>query len=360
MKKQLFVLAALTAIASGCVHDDFLDTAGQTDLIPIGIHGSINQQPTRATAEGFVGGDAVGLYAVNYNEDNTVAGTLVADGNQADNVKYVFDESAHKWTPVRSVYYKDINTHADLYLYYPYQAGISNVNDANFEVRKDQSVAKTATSLSGYEASDFLWGKATDITPSQSAVSIQLSQRLSAVQVTLAQGTGFADGEFEDLDKNIILTNTTRKASIDFATGTATPMGDPQADGIVMCPQNDGSFRAVVIPQSIEAGNKLLAITIDGIAYSFKQNEMIKYMTGRQLNFTININKKSATGQYELVLTDTQIVEWTEDLNTHGGEARQYFVVNVTEPGTLQAQIESMGKNPAKSKHPKKCIFRFV
>ena len=353
-QKYLSLVACAAMLFAGCAKEQVLTPEGyDADLIPIGISGAINQQATKANAQGFVDKDAVGLFAVNYLEGNTVAGTLVPEGNQADNVKYIFDETNFKWNPVRAVYYKDINTHADLYLYYPYQASITDVNAAGFEVKKDQSAAATATELSGYEASDFLWGKGEDITPSQSAVSITLSHKLAAVQVALAEGTGFEEGEFESLEKSVILTGTTRKATIDYATGIVTAVGNPQLDGIVMCPQSDGTFRAIAIPQSINENEQLFAITINGVSYKFSQASAVTYQSGKQTDFTITVSKKSPSGEYEFALTDVQINDWTEDKNTHGGEARQYFVVNVTEPGTLGKTIKAMGKNPDKIRNLK-------
>lgn len=352
--KYLSVFGCVAVLLAGCTEEQVLTAVGgDSDLIPISVNSSINQQATKATAEGFVDKDAVGLFAVNYTRGNTVAGTLLSEGNQADNVKYIFDEANFKWNPVKPVYYKDINTHADLYLYYPYLASITEVNAAGFEVKKDQSAAATATSLSGYEASDFLWGKGEDITPSQSAVSIRLSHKMAAVQVTLQEGSGFETGEFESLEKSIILTGTTRKATIDYATGTVTALGNPQQDGIVMCPQSDGSWRAIAVPQSIAAGQQLFAITVNGMSYKFSQAEATEYQSGKQTNFTITVKKKTPSGEYEFTLTDAQITDWTEDKNTHGGEARQYFVVNVSEPGTLGATIQAMGKNPDKIKNLK-------
>lgn len=344
-EKLLLALCCFSALLAGCTKEPD-PGAGESELIPINISGDINQIHTKATAGGFVNGDQVGLFAVNYRDNNTTPGTLIEKGNQADNVKYVFNESAQKWEPVKSVYYKDINTNVDLYLYAPYQSDISNIGASTFEVKKDQSSEATSSSLGGYEASDFLWGKGENITPVESAVAIRMSHRLSAVQVTLAAKAGFAEGEFEGLSKSIIVTGTTRKATIDFTTGTATPLGGPQQDGIVMAPQDDGTWRAIVIPQSVTASTRLFSITIDGVTYGFKQAEDVEYAAGKQLNITINITKKSPSGEYELSLGDTQITDWTEDKNTHGGEARQYYVVNLTETGTLGKSIKAAKKNP--------------
>lgn len=350
----LFLLGTAIALA-GCAKEPVPAVVPEDpNLIPLNIDGSINQIQTKVNAAGFVDKDALGLFAVNYSEENTVAGTLADNGNQADNVKYVFDEAANKWTPTKKVYYKDANTNVDLYLYYPHQSSVTEVNAANFEVQKDQSSAATASSLSGYEASDFLWGKAVNITPSENKVAVQLSHKMAAVNVVLVEKEGFAEGEFASLEKGIILTNTTRKAKINFATGEVSALGNAQQDGIVMCPQSSGAFRAVVVPQTVEAGEKLFAITIAGVSYGFRNSAAsVTYAAGKQTDVTINIKKKTPAGEYELTLGDIKIADWTEDKNTHGGEARQYFVVNLTEAGTLGKVIRSFKKNPDKIRNLK-------
>lgn len=356
MKSRFLVLCpTLAVLLAGCAKEPVVEpVVDDSGLIPLNIDGSINQIQTKVNAAGFVDKDALGLFAVNYSEENTVAGTLADNGNQADNVKYVFDEAANKWTPTKKVYYKNVNTNVDLYLYYPHQSSVTEVNAANFEVQKDQSSAATASSLSGYEASDFLWGKAVNVTPSENKVAVQLSHKMAAVNVILVEKEGFAEGEFASLEKGIILTNTTRKAKINFATGEVSALGNAQQDGIVMCPQSSGSFRAVVVPQTVEAGEKLFAITIDGVSYGFRNSAAsVTYAAGKQTDVTINIKKKTPAGEYELTLGDIKIADWTEDKNTHGGEARQYFVVNLTEAGTLGKVIRSFKKNPDKIRNLK-------
>lgn len=356
MKSRFLVLCpTLAVLLAGCAKEPVVEPiVDDSGLIPLNIDGSINQIQTKVNAAGFVDKDALGLFAVNYSEENTVAGTLADKGNQADNIKYVFDEAANKWTPTKKVYYKDVNTNVDLYLYYPHQSSVTEVNAANFEVQKDQSSAATASSLSGYEASDFLWGKAVNITPSENKVAVQLSHKMAAVNVVLVEKEGFAEGEFASLEKGIILTNTTRKAKINFATGEVSALGNAQQDGIVMCPQSSGAFRAVVVPQTVEAGEKLFAITIDGVSYGFRNSAAsVTYAAGKQTDVTINIKKKTPAGEYELTLGDIKIADWTEDKNTHGGEARQYFVVNLTEAGTLGKVIRGFKKNPDKIRNLK-------
>ncbi len=315
----------------------------------IRISSSINQQyVSRVNDGGFCEGDQIGLYGVNYTDDNTVAGTLADSGNQVDNARYTYNEANNSWTTSSPVYYKDAVTHIDLYGYYPYGAP-SQVGAYRFEVAKDQS---GAGATDGYAQSDFLWGKATDIAPSENRVRLTFNHRLACANVILSEGKGFDEGEFDKLDKTVIVLNTTRTATIDLATGVAAAEGEPTAEGIVMRASADG-FRAIVVPQSVEAGAALFAITIDGITYRFKRDAATLYEQGRQSKFTITINRKSLSGDYEFVLTDCDIVDWVADLESHGGEARQYYVVEQSEPGTLGSLIRAAKKNPAKIKNLK-------
>ena len=219
-----------------------------------------------------------------------------------------------------------------------------------------------ANSVDGYAMSDFLWAKAENITPTENKIALHFYHRLSCANVTLKEGQGFESGEFDALNKVVLAMNTTRTSTIDLSTGVVTPTGKAESEGIVMKSNAEG-FRAVVVPQSVEAGVALFTITIDGIAYRYKHkvlNELgewtpaaFDYQAGKQSKFTITINKKKHSGEYEFVLTDTQVVDWIADIDTHAGEGRQYYVVHLDEAGTLEAKILADGKNPAKIKNLK-------
>ena len=351
--KHLFISSlAICGLLTACLSEPDFEPVEEGSGIEISLDGSIKQVATKVTAEGFETGDALGLYAVNYENDNQTPGTLLAEGNQADHVKYIFNFENWQWTPVKKVYYKDINTNVDLYVFYPHSEPAS-VEAYNFEVQKDQSKPKSQTALGGYEASDFLWAKVENVAPTEGKIKVQLDHKMAGVQVILTEGTGFEQDEFPLLEKSVLAVNTTRKATINMATGEVTPLGEPQATGIVMCPQTDGSFRGIVVPQSVAAGTHLFKITIDGMTYSFKKDVDFVYEAGKVSKFTIKINRKFHTGEYELELVEADIVAWTEDLNQHEGEARQYYYVNVTEPGTLGRLIKADGKNPMKIKNLK-------
>ena len=352
-KHLLFSIFAAAGLLTGCLSEPEFEPVVEEGGIRINVDGGINQVATKVNADGFEHGDALGLYAVNYEDGNQTPGTLMAEGNQADHVKYIFDYDNWKWTPVKPVYYKDVNTNVDLYAFYPY-AEPESVEAYTFEVKKDQSTAKTNATLSGYEASDFLWTKVENVSPTEAKIKMRLDHKMAGVHVVLTEGEGFAEaGDWELLDKKVLVTNTTRKATINMATGEVTPLGGAQATGIVMCPQTDGSFRAIVVPQTVEAGIQLFSITIGGQAYGFTKQEAFTYVPGKLNKFTIRINRKYPSGDYELEFVDSEILDWRQDINTHEGEARQYYCVNVTEPGTLGKLIKADKKNPDKIKNLK-------
>lgn len=347
---KLAISSALCLWAlTGCMQREEF-TPGIDGGIPIHVDGHISQEATKVSANGFELGDALGLYAVNYTDGNQTPGTLQTEGNQADHVKYILSENG--WNPVRPVYYKDVNTNVDLYTFYPY-AEPKSVTEYTFEVSKDQSTAKKNGILGGYEASDFLWGKVTNVTPTEGKIKVTLEHKMAGAHVILAEGEGFGEGEFENLEKSVMVSGTTRKATIDLATGVVTPLGGAQATGIVMAPQSDGSFRAIVVPQTLAPNTEMFTITVDGIPYRFGKSETFVYEANKLSTFTITLNKKSHTGEYEFTITDTQIIDWKEDLNTHEGEARQYYCVTVSKPGTLGRLIKADKKNPDKIRNLK-------
>ena len=350
LKSILFTGIAALALA-GCTQetDEIPQQSASVNTFAINLEGSISQEyETRVDDGGFCDGDQIGLYGVNYTDDNATQGALANNGNQVDNARYTYDGRSGKWTSSGSIYYKDVNTNIDLYAYYPY-ASPSNVNEYAFEVAQDQS-GKGVTD--GYAMSDFLWAMAENVKPSENAVKLRFTHRLSCANVVLAQGDGFADGEFEKLNKTVLAMNTTRTANINLTTGAATATGKPTSEGIVMMNDNDG-FRAIVVPQTVKANAALFSITIDGVVYRFKKENDFIYEPGKQSKFTITINKKEMSGEYEFVLTGCEIVDWVADLATHGGEARQYYVVKQEKAGTLGELLREAKKNPNKIKNLK-------
>ena len=352
MKHKLLLTFSLATLAfAGCTQDFDEPMPGvptPDGLIAINVSGSIDQvTTTRANDDGFCNGDGVGIYAVNY--DGETPGFLFAEGNQATNVRYVFNEQEYKWTPDYPVYYLDDKTPVDLYGYYPYNNNVENVNAYPFEVQKDQSTDASNSLMGGYEASDFLWGKAENIAPTTSRIKLTFNHRMAGVQVELVEGNNWGENEWNSVDKHILVSNTIRKASIDLATGVVTPSGEVEFTDIIPAVNSNG-WRAIVVPQSIEASVALFKITVNGTSYVFRKNEGFEYNAGKLHKFTIEVSKKDISG-IECKLIGEDITPWESETITHDGTAREYVVINVpkasSEPheSALKVILEEQGKD---------------
>lgn len=364
MKKKLLFGLCCAALIAGCTTDTY-DLGNEVVMggTPrINISGAISQEYiSRVNDGGFCQDDQVGLFGVNYTDNNTLAGELLDEGNQVDNARYTYDEANNKWESSGNIYYKDSKTNIDLYAYYPYST-VNSVNEYVFEVQRDQSGENT---VDGYSLSDFLWGKATNIAPTEQKIKILFNHKMACANVVLVEGENFADGEFASLKKSVLVMNTSRTSTINLATGVVSATGEVESEGIVM-KSNEEGYKAIVVPQTVAAGASLFSITVDGVAYRFKKDVDFTYEQGKQAKFTIEVSKKVPSGDYEFSLVDCEIVDWIADIDTHGGEARQYYVVHQEEPGTLSAKLRAAKKDPTKIKNLKisgkidACDFYFM
>lgn len=339
MKEKIFsMIACLPLLFVGCVRETLRqDSHGETI---IRLSGNVTQSyQTKADAAGFADGDRIGVYVVDYNGNE--AGELRNDGNRADNVWFEFNAGSGSWISAHDIYWKDSHTHADIYGYYPFTS-VADVSALPFEVRRNQAEETIEGMLSGYEASDFLWGKTADVAPTSDVVQISFSHRLSMIRVVLEEGSGFASGEWDEAGKSVLVTGICRAADIDLATGTAYVKGNPDGSGIIPY-GHDGEWRAVVIPQTVSAGTPLVSITVDGTPYKFSRDDDFTFVPSRQHNFTITVNKKP-DGDFEFIPSEGGISAWNSDTESHGGTAKEYVVINVSEPGTLDKCVEASGK----------------
>lgn len=158
------IIIASTLLATlSCATDQLPTDQEGSGRSPITLEADIEQLAvTRIDDEGFADGDQMGVYVVDYEGDQP--GTLKPYENRANNVCHTYDDATGKWTPASPIYWKDKHTHVDIYGYYPL-GGPTSVTAYPFTVQADQDKESDMDDMGGYEASDFLWGKATDIAP---------------------------------------------------------------------------------------------------------------------------------------------------------------------------------------------------
>lgn len=337
----LYLLAAGAMLLTGCSDDFFGDKTEQHDSNRIQLSGDIDQLAvTRVNDNGFCNGDVMGVYIVDY--EGNKPGTLKVNGNRGDNVRHTFDEPNYKWNSAYDLFWKDKHTHIDVYGYYPF-ANPESIEDYQFEVQKDQSKATKNGEMGGYEASDFLWGKVSDVAPTTSVIRLPMAHRMSNARVTLIQGSGFAEGEWANLEKIVLTANVARKASINLSTGEIKTAGAVESTMTIPSRTND-EWRTIVVPQTVAAGTTLFSITIGGVPYKFTKNEAFTYVSGKMMNFGIKVDKQTGSGAYKLTLVSESITPWENDLVSHDATTKEYIVINST-PGGLKNAITAANKD---------------
>lgn len=345
MKKHYYYLiTCLTALLlAACQNETPVERTHRAEF-KLTLAGEIDQlYLSRVNDNGFADGDVMGVYVVDYVSQQP--GKLKASGNRGTNVKHTFDEPNFKWNSSYDIYFRDDKTPVDIYGYYPYSA--NNPEDPEnyaFQVQHDQQIAAHDGLLSGYEQSDFLWGKVAKVYATEGVIRLPLKHRLSNVCVKLKEGKGFSQGEWAELKKTVMVMNTTTDALINLSTGECIPQGEPKEAGILPH-EHEGEYRAIVVPQTVGSGKTLFSITVEGVAYKFSKDVATVYEAGKMTNYTIEVNKKSVTDDYEFRLTGENITPWEADLASHEGNMKEYVVVNVPKAGTLKECIAAAGKD---------------
>lgn len=339
MKRYVCMLLPVLAVC-GCQDYDRADAGGFTDNgREMTLMCSISQEYlTRANDGGFADGDAIGVYVVDYHGDQ--AGELQAHGNHADNVKFAFDASTHAWKGSGKIYWNDNHTPIDAYSYYPYVREVAEVKALPFTVQHRQDRTPEGSTLTGYEASDFLWAKDVKVTP---MTPIDLTHRhiMASVQLSLIEGEGFAPEEWAAAGKAVTVTNTRTEGTVDLTQGIAVV--DSQAEQVSIVPYCSGNdWRCIVLPQAMAPGATLLEITVDGELYQFARPESVVYQPGKLHKFAIKVDKREK-GDYQFTLVSEAITAWENDPVSHGAESRSYITVHVPSAGGLQEAVDKAG-----------------
>ena len=347
--KLLIYIITVCHLLAGCSDDLFGGDESRGSGNRITLSGEIDQLAvTRVNDSGFADGDVMGVYIVDYN--GNTPGTLQPSGNRADNVRHTYDAANAKWNSAYDIYWKDDHTHIDVYGYYPFGSPES-IDAYPFTVERDQSKPSEDGVMGGYEASDFLWGKVADVAPTDRVIRLPMAHRMANARVTLTEGTGFADGEWEQTERTVLVANLIRGAKINLNDGTVKASGGIEQTSTMPARVGD-EWRAIVVPQTVAAGTTLFTITVGGIPYKFSKNEAFTYTAGKMSNFTIRVDKKAETGQYTLTLVNESITPWESDLVSHDAEGKAYIVINTTR-GHLKSSIIAANKDYTKLKNLK-------
>ena len=220
-------------------------------------------------------------------------------GNHLDNMPYTYTTA---WNAEKTVYWKDAQTHADFYMYYPYTQTVASVSAMPFSVSADQS------SLDAYKSSDLIVGSTLDAAPTASPVSIAARHLMSQVEIVVKAGAGYSESSLAAADMSVTLNNLATSATVDLATSTVS--ADRTARSLT--PYKDGAvYRAFVVPQTA-MGNNLITITVDGTDHNISKT--VTFVGGKRHTLTATLSKEGGG-------LSVSISAWESDGIDYGGVA---------------------------------------
>lgn len=336
----LYSFLCVSLFLHSCADENF-EFCSQDVNMPICISSAypVSGVNTKADANGFATGDEVGIFIVDYNKDGT-PGELKMNGVRASNALFSYNGST--WDAPYQIYWADGSTSADFYGYYPYDSAMEIPAAHPFSVSTLQdSDGDSTTGGAGYESSDILWAKAEKVHPTAQVITLQYRHLMAGITVSLEKGDGFTSDEWNLLSKKVLIGETELSGVVNMEDGSIK-IAEGNSGKITPLAYND-TWRAVVMPQTVSAGNVLVIIDVDGQTYKYVKDVDMTYYSGKMHNFTISVNKRSVTGDYEFKVLSDDIVAWIEDPDFHDGIVREYIVVHIDEPGTLAAKLSEGG-----------------
>lgn len=285
----------LGSCSSGPNEEELAPIPPVAKKVPISLNCGLSAA-TRATDAGYDSGDRIGLYVVNYN--GSTPGSLLQSGNHVDNMRFTYDGT---WTSASTIYWKDENTLADFYCYYPY-ATPTDITAHAFSVQADQGT------LSAYKASEFLYGKATKVSPTEKAVNIMTYHSFSCALIKVVAGNGFTEESLAAANISVKLNGCKTDAIVNLKDGTVKPDGEVTT---ILPLKEEKQYKALIVPQTVKADN-FITVTVDGRDYNLKKE--FTFTGGKRHLFTVTVSKTSNG-------INVGIGNWEEDGNDNGGTA---------------------------------------
>ena len=301
--KYIYLLSALTLGLISC------QQGGQSaEVMPNGAMSFKIIAPnanTRVANGAFEADDKMGLYVTDYIDEQSPA-PLQISGNRANNVAMSYD--GVKWMTERAVYWGELK--ADVYAYYPYISGVTDVDEQPFAVATDQSAE------GAYEASDLLWAKAAGVAQSDGAVQLEMKHAMSRLVVKIVAGEDYVGSLPKDATVHLHSTVTDALVSLVNGSVVKNPYGGAHSIqmrnlGIHSFADGDAVvYEAIVVPQMLETSVPLLEINSKSVSYLLE--DMFNFKPGVSYTYTAVLNTSTTAIKIDIGCS-------TDDWNNMGG-----------------------------------------
>ena len=278
MKRHiLYIGVALSLLGlASCSNDDSTEAPVSAKETPMTFD-VVHPSQTRATATDFENGDKIGVYIAKADMP------LEIGGNALNNEPLTL--TSGKWTPGKNLFWDEGTYNA--YAYYPYM-NVTSIEDQPVSVATDQSTAETNGTLSGYEASDLLYAKTSNVAASTSPVTLSFKHVMSKLTIRLVKGEDF-EGEMPT-DAEIFIHNTVPTATFDISAGIVTRDVKGKRATIKARQESNFQFGAIIVPQRLDNRVPLVEVIMKGVSYLFESKFLFKPGVDHLVNLVITDN----------------------------------------------------------------------
>jgi hypothetical protein len=201
---------------------------------------------------------------------------LKSSGNYVDNACLTFDGS--NWSADNKLMWKDGDSYAYFYAYYPYAEDVKDATVLPFSVKTDQSTAEA------YQASDFLYGKYGG-NPHDGLPKSVLQHGMANIVVNVKAGNGFTENELKQGNLSVHVKNVYLKANVNLENGGVTASGS--VGGIKAYATSALSFSAIVVPQEV----RKLSVVWNNVEYNLGFSQYCE--KGKLYTLTATLKKTS-------------------------------------------------------------------
>lgn len=307
--KILTMAALATAVFASCSNDEDLAQSNYPMDNVVRIMTSVDGMNTRAS----YGNSTDKLKSFGFCIKN------------ANSEKYTYDnikvsQEGSNWIPATQMFWQNSTTAVDILAYAPYQETTEDANgkvkvfgkpDYAFSVKADQSDAEDYSS-------DLIVYKQTGFTPgselnTSKAVNVTFTHLLSQLNLTIELRDQFNQDEEKPVTSatvtDVKVNGTIISSKVDFSASPISVQVDGTKAAAAITPETTGftsaenatahavfNYSAIVIPQTVAAGNFSISFKVNGTEYIWTATEAATFKSGKKHDLHLLVGKDVVQG----------------------------------------------------------------
>ena len=307
--KILTMAALATAVFASCSNDEDLAQSNYPMDNVVRIMTSVDGMNTRAS----YGNSTDKLKSFGFCIKN------------ANSEKYTYDnikvsQEGSNWIPATQMFWQNSTTAVDILAYAPYQETTEDANgkvkvfgkpDYAFSVKADQSDAEDYSSdLIVYKQTEFKPGSELN---TSKAVDVTFTHLLSQLNLTIELRDQFNQDEEKPVTSatvtDVKVNGTIISSKVDFSASPISVQVDGTKAAAAITPETTGftsaenatahavfNYSAIVIPQTVAAGNFSISFKVDGTDYIWTGTDNALFESGKKYDLHLFVGKDVVQG----------------------------------------------------------------